>query len=413
MEWERSARLFNPEVLLIKFRNAQHVSALRVEALREWDALRELRKRKDVEFAELDLLQERQFAPNDPLVSSQWHHSVIGSFEAWRYSLGNEPVRMAIVDTPFQMNHPDLAAQTDAGWDVVEGVPIVAADGIDHSTLTAGMAAAVIGNGIGIAGASNCRILPMNINGAISEMYEATIWAADHWVRVVNISWTGGDSATLNAAGAYLKEKARGVLAMSGVNGAGFLDYTNQPNIYCISMTDAADNPRSRFGNHIDFSAPGFEIFSTTTNSNYGYASGTSYSTPLFCGVVAALFSINPALTPDEVIDLLKRTAVDLGSPGWDQFHGFGRIDFAQAAAAANASRLAVTSFQVNNSAAFLTLTNATGLDLVLWKRATLDGAWEEVTNASITTNAGVLTIADQNALGEKTTFYRVEGRVR
>ena len=288
MEWERSARLFNPEVLLVKFRNSQHVSALRVEALREWDALRELRKRKDVEFAELDLLQERQFAPNDPLVSSQWHHSVIGSFEAWRYSLGNEPVRMAIVDTPYQMNHPDLAAQTDAGWDVVEGVPILAADGIDHSTLTAGMAAAVIGNGIGIAGASNCRILPMNINGAISEMYEATIWAADHWVRVVNISWTGGDSATLNAAGAYLKEKARGVLAMSGVNGAGFLDYTNQPNIYCISMTDAADNPRSRFGNHIDFSAPGFEIFSTTTNSNYGYASGTSYSTPLFCGVVAA-----------------------------------------------------------------------------------------------------------------------------
>src|SRR5688572_9208623 len=197
------------------------------------------------------------------------------------------------------------------------------------------MAAAVIDNGIGTAGASKCRILPININGAISEMYEAIIWAADHGVRVVNISWTGGDSETLNAAGAYLKERARGIVAMSGVNGAGFLNYVNQPNIYCISMTDAGENPRSRFGNHIDFSAPGFEVFSTTTNSGYGFASGTSYSTPLFCGAVATLFSVNPALTPDAAIDLLKNTAEDLGPVGWDQFHGFGRINQGKAAAAA------------------------------------------------------------------------------
>jgi subtilisin family serine protease len=412
IEWAHGARLFNPEILLIKFRTARHVAALRVEELRELDALRELRKRKDVEFAELDLLQERQFAPNDPFITNQWHHSVIGSFSAWRYSLGSELVRVAIVDTPFQMNHPDLAAHTDAGWDVVKGVPINSADGIDHSTLTAGMAAAVIGNGVGTAGASNCRILPININGAISEMYEAVIWAADHGVRVVNISWTGGDSESLNAAGSYLKEKARGILAMSGVNGAGFLNYTNQPNIYCISMTDAADNPRSRFGNHIDFSAPGFEIFSTTTNSSYGFASGTSYSTPLFCGVVATLFSINPALSPEGAIDLLKSTAKDLGSVGWDQFHGFGRIDFARAAERAQASRLAVTGLQVMSGEAFLTITNATGLDLVLWKRATLDAPWEEVKDAILTTNAGIYTVADRRSESESKRFYRVEGRI-
>ena len=412
LHWARGDQLFIPEVLLIKFRNARHVSAVRVEPLREWDALLELRKRKDVEFAELDLVQERQFVPSDPFITNQWHHSVIGSFNAWGYSLGNELVRMAIVDTPFQMNHPDLAAHTDAGWDVVDGVPIVAAEGIDHSTLTAGMAAAVIDNGTGAAGASNCRILPININGAISEMYDATVWAADHGVRVVNISWTGGDSETLNVAGAYLKEKARGILAMSGVNGAGFLNYANQPHIYCISMTDAADNPRSRFGNHIDFSAPGFEVFSTTTNSSYGFGSGTSYSTPLFCGVVATLFSINPALTPDAAIELVKSTAVDLGSEGWDQFHGHGRIDFARAAAAAHASRLAVTSFQVLNGEALLTLTNATGLDLVLWKRVTLDSSWEEVRNTVLTTNAGVLTILEPNISAESASFYRLEGRV-
>src|SRR5687768_3553879 len=117
-------------------------------------------------------------------------------------------------------------------------------------------------------------------------------------VRGANSSVRGADSVRSDGACGYLKERARGIVAMSGVNGAGFLNYVNQPNIYCISMTDAGENPRSRFGNHIDFSAPGFEVFSTTTNSGYGFASGTSYSTPLFCGAVATLFSVNPALTP-------------------------------------------------------------------------------------------------------------------
>jgi subtilisin family serine protease len=405
------SRLFNQEMVLVKFRHTRHVAALRVEPLRELDAVRALRQRKDVEFAELDLFQERQFVPQDPFLSNQWHHAVIGSFEAWRYSLGESSVRIAIVDTPFQMDHPDLAPHTDAGWDVIDGVSITSASGIDHSTISAGMAAAVIDNGIGGAGASNCRILPININGAISEMYDAIIWAADHDVRVVNISWTGGNSDVLNWAGSYLKQKSRGILAMPGVNGAGFLDYTNQPNIYCVSMTDAADNPRSRFGNHIDFSAPGFEIFSTTTNSNYAYASGTSFSTPLFCGVVATLFSINPALSPDAAIDLLKITAVDLGSAGWDQFYGFGRINFGAAAAAAQASRLAITRLEVVGGQRVLTITNAFNQELILWKRSALETSWERVANAVISTNAGFLTLTDPSA-AETAAFYRVEARL-
>jgi subtilisin family serine protease len=413
METESGARLFNREIILVKFRDARHVGALRVEPLRELEALRAVRERSDVEFAELDSFERRQFNPDDPLLPSQWHHEVIGSFAAWGYSLGEPFVRMAIVDTPFQMDHPDLAAHTETGWDVVDGVPVTSASGIDHSTLCAGVAAAIIDNQIGVAGASNSRILPININGAISEMYDAVIWAADHGVRVVNISWTGADSDTLNLAGAYLKATARGVLAMSGVNGSGFLDYTNQPDIYCISMTDAADNLRSRFGNHIDFAAPGWEIFSTKSGSSYGYATGTSYSTPLFCGVVATLFSINPTLSPDEAIQLLKTTAVDFGSPGWDQFYGNGRINFAAAAAAADASRPVIASVQMNDGAATITVTNRSALSLVLWKTPAVGAAaWSIVTNSIVSTNAAVFTLTDPTP-GMAKNFYRVEARLR
>lgn len=411
VETESDARLFNPEIILVKFRNARHVAALRVEPLRELDGLRAVRQRSDVEFAELDSYGQRQFSPNDALLSNQWHHAVIGSFQAWDHSLGEPFVRVAIVDTPFQMDHSDLTAHTDAGWDVVNGLAITSASGIDHSTLGAGMAAAVIGNQIGVAGACNCRILPININGAISEMYDAVIWAADHGVRVVNISWTGADSDTLNVAGRYLKATARGILAMPGVNGTGFLDYTNQPDIYCISMTDAADNQRSRFGNHIDFAAPGWAIYSTVTNGGYTFGSGTSYSTPLFCGVVAALFSINPTLSPDEVIELLKTSAADLGPPGWDQYYGWGRINFG-AAAAADASRPVITSLRLSNGTADVTVTNQPALSFALWKTPALGAAtWGIVTNVVLSTNAGVLTLTDP-APGTGGSFYRVEARV-
>lgn len=413
VETPNGARLFNREVVLVKFRNARHVAALRVEPLRELDAIKALRERDDVEFAELDSFESRQFEPDDPLVSNQWHHQLIGSYQAWTYSLGDPSIRIAIVDTPFQMDHPDLAAHIDAGWDVVNGVAIQSSAGIDHSTIAAGLAAAAIGNGTGIAGASNCRILPINIDGAISEMYDAIIWAADHDVRVVNISWTGGDSDTLNAAGAYLKAKARGILAMPGVNGSGFLDYTNQPDIYCISMTDAADNMRSRFGNHIDFAAPGWEIFSTTTNSSYVTGTGTSYATPLFCGVVATLFSINPALGADDVIEILKSSAMDLGSPGWDQFYGYGRINFAGAAAAANESRPTISNLQLTNGTAVITVANPWQLSLKLWKTSAIGTLqWDPVVNTILATNADPVTVTDSTP-GGLINFYRVEAQPR
>jgi subtilisin family serine protease len=244
-------------------------------------------------------------------------------------------------------------------------------------------------------------------------MYDAVIWAADHGVRVVNISWTGADSETLNAAGAYLKETARGILAMPGVNGSGFLDYTNQPNIYCISMTDAADNLRSRFGNHIDFAAPGWEIFSTTTNSNYAFGTGTSFSAPLFCGVVATLFSINPLLDGEAAIELLRSTAVDLGSAGWDPFYGHGRINFAAAAAAADASRPRMTAIRVANGEALVSVIHATEHDSVLWRSATLEGgSWERVPNVISSMDSGVVTLVDPQA-PPGGNYYRVEVRVR
>lgn len=407
-----SIELFVPEVILIQFQDAKQVAALRVEPMREVEAVAALAHRKDVRFVELNVLQQRQFVPNDSQVSSQWHHAVIGSFQAWEHGLGDSVVRVAIVDTPFQMSHPDLSANVVPGWSVISNATIAASSGIDHSTLGAGLAAAVVNNGLGVAGAANCQVLPIHINGFTSEMYDAIIWAADHGVRVVNVSWSGADSPTLNEAGLYLKEHARGLLAMAGVNGSGPLNYPNQPHIYGISMTDAADNLQSHSGQHIDFAAPGLGLFSTTIGSTYAGASGTSFATPLFCGVVAALFSINPTLSPDEVVELLKNTADDRAQPGWDPFFGWGRIHFGNAAAAAKATLPTILSVAWDGGEVTVSANYGGGLDYSLWKTSGVHPPnWSLVTNARVNIEANVIHLSDPTP-DRSTALYRLRARV-
>ena len=406
-------RLFNPEIVLVKFNGQAHVAAVGVETGRELEAARTITARLDVEFAELDFFERRAFFPNDPLLPDQWHHQMIGSGSAWDYGLDQGSIRVALVDTPFQMDHPDLAAHVVSGWDAVANQPVTASSGIEHSTLGAGMAAAVIGNGLGVAGAANCQILPININGAISEMYQAAVWAADHGVRVVNISWTGGDSDTLNQAGAYLKSRTRGILAMAGGNLDVRPYVTNQPDIYCISMTDAADNMQSLAGPQVDFAAPGWNIFSTTTGGGYGYGSGTSYATPLFCGVVAVLFSINPTLGPDDVVSILRNTAATEGWSGWNRFYGWGRIDFGAAAAAAAATLPVITSLVPTNGQVLVSATYRPGATFSLWRStAVCGGHWASATNASVATNGATISFLDPSPVSSNA-FYRVGAEVR
>jgi subtilisin family serine protease len=378
--------------------------------MREWEAVLALEAIPEVEFAELDVFHQRQFTPDDPQLGSQWHHSLLGSFQAWSYGLGQASVRVAIVDTPFQMDHPDLTANTVNGWDAVANLPVTSGAGIAHSTLCAGLAAAVIDNHVGVAGVANCQVLPININGASSEMYNAMIWAADHDVRVVSISWSGADSDVLEAGAYYLKTRARGLVIMSAIDGTGHLDWTNQPDIYCISMTDTADNFAGTMnGTYIDFAAPGYQVFSTTTGNSYTTGTGTSYAAPLVSGIVAWLLGLNSALGPDEIIAILKNTARDLGPVGYDPYFGYGRIDFAAAAAATVRTLPALSGAHVQSGQFIVVSSFQPGLAYTLWRTSRLlMPTWSPVPNAIATTNGSQLLFLDP-APPPESAYYRVQ----
>ena len=131
-----------------------------------------------------------------------------------------------------------------------------------------------------------------------------------------------------------------GVLAVSGVD---------------INEQQA---PYSNFGSYVDLAAPGGDlsddldgdgyndgVLSTAAsvdligNLSYGYSylEGTSMAAAHASGVIALMKAVNPALTPDDLDELLVNGSItqDLGEPGRDDLYGYGLIDAQKAVLAA------------------------------------------------------------------------------
>ena len=68
-------------------------------------------------------------------------------------------------------------------------------------------------------------------------------------------------------------------------------------------------------------------INGTYPNFIYKKFSGTSSATPHAAGVAALLLSVNPLLTPAQICEVLKTTAIDAGDPGHDNRYGAGSVD--------------------------------------------------------------------------------------
>lgn len=99
--------------------------------------------------------------------------------------------------------------------------------------------------------------------------------------------------------------------------------------VMAVGATDNTDHLAgfSNYGDALDVVAPGVNIFSTLWNNSYTYLSGTSMATPHVAGVAALVLSLHPEYTNVQVEIALKAGCVDLGTPGWDPYYGYGRVD--------------------------------------------------------------------------------------
>ncbi|MET1138534.1 peptidase S8, partial [Bacillus subtilis] len=59
-----------------------------------------------IEHAEPNYLVEASFTPNDPFFPYQYNLSKINAPAAWDITQSNSSVKIAIIDTGVQLNHP-------------------------------------------------------------------------------------------------------------------------------------------------------------------------------------------------------------------------------------------------------------------------------------------------------------------
>lgn len=258
--------------------------------------------------------------PNDPYYSAnQYAPQKVQANLAWDLWNPKAQTLVAIVDTGVQANHPDLAGKVVGGYDFAnnDGDP---SDDHGHGTHCAGIAAAHVNNGTGIAGISGwastgslsdtyTRVLPVKVlsasgSGYTSAVADGIVYAADQGATVISLSLGGGSSYTLQNAVNYAYSKGCVLVAAAGNDGSSGMAYPGgYPNVLSVASTDENDTLSgfSNYGSWVKVAAPGERIASTMPGSSYAYMSGTSMATPLVAGQAALIRAHNPALSNAEV----------------------------------------------------------------------------------------------------------------
>ena len=279
-------------------------------------------------------------AVDDPGRVDQYGLELVRAPSAWSTSTG-KGVTIAVVDTGVDLDHPDLAGKLVPGIDLVEpNTPPEDTDG--HGTHVAGIAAAVTGNGTGVAGvAPEARIMPVRVLDTLGTGDAGTViagirWAVDHGAGVINLSLgalvplVGTDQAYEDAI-AQAWSRGVVVVASSGnleLVGAGSPSgYSRGVKAVVVTATDK-NRKHPEWANRADtawsLAAPGEAILSTLPDAKYGFKSGTSMAAPHVAGVAA--LALAKGLTPQQVVDRLLATARRLGDPSSD---GAGLVDAA------------------------------------------------------------------------------------
>lgn len=293
-----------------------------------------LRADDRVAVAALDTRMPLALTPNDPGITTQWHHTKIGSRIAWDLTTGAPTIIIAILDTGVDGTHPDLVGRMVGGYNVLAN-SVSTGDGHGHGTKVAGVAASTGNNGIGGAGvAYGCRLMPIVIADSAGFAYASDIvlgidWAVDHGARVLNISIDGvaGDPSIIDAAASA---RAAGAWVVAGSGNCSCVNAIAATamifSVGATTQTDALASFSSR-GAYVDLAAPGVSIYTTAAGGGYTTTQGTSFSGPIVAAVGALLLSYKPTLTLAQLETALTSTAADLGTAGYDQSFGYGRVD--------------------------------------------------------------------------------------
>jgi subtilisin family serine protease len=278
----------------------------------------------------IESVQQNQFfqglgaLAGDPYGSLQYGPRAVHADRAHAWETGRG-VRIAIVDTGVDTNHPDLIDRVVKTVNFVEGGEKTFTTD-QHGTAVAGVIGARADNGIGIYGiAPDADLLAVKAcwhrqSGSLEAwcsswtLAKAIDFAIVERVRVLNLSLSGpADPLLRRLIVKAIEEQSITVVAAVMEGGDPALSFPSSlSTVIAVVASDAQGNVRAPVGKHpATLAAPGIEVLTTVPNGGYNFLSGSSFATAHVSGIVALLLEANPQLSPQQV----KEVLVDSGHP--------------------------------------------------------------------------------------------------
>ena len=268
--------------------------------------------------------------------SYQWNLPAIGTEDGWKVTRGSKKVKIAVVDTGVDLDHPDLTGRLTKGYNALANNDKPEDDN-GHGTHVAGIIASETNNGKGVAGITWYNpIIPVKVldskgTGGSFNVAKGIRWAVDHGANVINLSLGNYQSSAVTAKAIDYAQK-KDVVVISAVGN----DNTSQPSypaaypgVLGVAAVDWDGNRAkfSNYGDYVDVAAPGVEIASTYYKAQYASLSGTSMAAPHVSALAGLIRSVDPKLKNTEVMDIITQTTQKVNKPNSQRYYGSGVID--------------------------------------------------------------------------------------
>ena len=289
--------------------------------------------------------REEVLSLEDAKQKAGWNVSHFDLPKVWLMSKG-EGVRVAVLDTGVDLDHPDLVKNLLPGINFVSnGKP--PNDDNQHGTHVAGIIAAE-NNDIGMVGvAPEAKIIPVKVldgrgAGNLVNVAKGIRWAADEAKADLICMSLGSPNPVQEVRKAIQHAQSKGVVCFVAAGNSGKTKNLFYPAEYSetVAIGSIDENlGRSSFSNtgeNLDFMAPGGKILSTVPDNWYAVLSGTSMAAPFATGVAALLLSymrrkgVSAPKTADEYIRVFKDHTIPITNAdlkGQKFYQGFGIIE--------------------------------------------------------------------------------------
>ncbi len=289
-----------------------------------------------VQAVEPDLPIELARVTVDPLVQHEYWRPLVGADAATPPGPG-KPI--TVIDTGLDLNHEEFAARPNT-------IPLGPQNLLEsledfHGTAVSSVAAAPE-NGVGVVGVYPQAVLrSIDVGGlAVSNVIAALNTAITAGPSVINMSF--GVPYTRLLEDTLLRAFGTGsILVASSGNerreGVTAGPPGNLPHVLTVAATDQTNEPAdfSTPSLGVDLAAPGVDIPAAIPRffnaSGYAALSGTSFSAPLVSGATAWVWTARPTLDNTQIFELMRVTATDVASQGFDRDTGFGVLSIPNA----------------------------------------------------------------------------------